>query len=384
MKRVILLGGGHVHLHVLQALAAQPLPGAEVMLLSPLATTLYSGMLPGVAAGHYAPQDAEITLAPLAEQARALFVEQSAAAIDAAARTVTLADGRRAEYDLLSVDVGSVQSRDTIAGAREHGLFLRPIEHFARLLPGLIALGGTRALDVVVIGGGAAGVEIAMALAHRLADPVARVVLVTGGSAPLADAPPSARAAVLRALRRLRVTVLQELCAAVESDHVRLANGARVACDAPIIATAGSAPPWLAGSGLALDDRGRIRTGPTLQSVSHPDVLAAGDVVQRDDVPHPHNGVHAVRAGPPLVASLRALIGGVPPPSWQPPQRTLNLVSCGQRRAIAIWGEHAAEGRWLWWWKHRIDRAYVARFAVRPERTDPTMSIVGTKGDQQG
>ena len=79
-------------------------------------------MLPGVAAGHYAPQDAEITLAPLAEQARALFVEQSAAAIDAAARTVTLADGRRAEYDLLSVDVGSVQSRDTIAGAREHGV----------------------------------------------------------------------------------------------------------------------------------------------------------------------------------------------------------------------------------------------------------------------
>lgn len=361
MKRVILLGGGHAHLHVLRALAAQPLPGAELMLVSPFPGLLYSGMVPGLVAGHYTPPQCLIPLAPLAVQARAFFVEQAATQIDAAARTVTLSDGRRAEYDLLSIDVGSTTPRDTIPGAREHGLFVRPIEHFVQLLPTLSELAATRPLDLVVIGGGAGGVELAMAFAHRFADPSARVVLVTGGEAPLQGYAPSVMAAAVTALRRMQITVLQESCVAVDAGQVHLANGARVACDAPVIAIGGRAPGWLADSGLALDEAGFIRTSATLQSLSHPEVLAAGDVAVRDDGPHPRSGVHAVRAGPPLVATLRALVGGVEAPGYRPPERTLNLISCGERRAIMAWGAWSAQGRWAWWWKDRIDRGFVAR-----------------------
>ena len=366
MKRLVLLGGGHAHVHVLQAMARQPFAGVRTLLVTPFVRQMYSGMVPGLVAGHYTQEECAIPLLPLIQAARVQMVEASATQIDAAAHGVTLSDGRVAEYDILSMDTGSVMSRDSIPGAHEHGLFVRPIEHFARLQESLVELAAKRALDIVVLGGGAAGVELAMALHWRLtqqgAEP-ARIALVTGGPAPLNGYPPAVMKRVATALRQRRITVLQEPCVGITAGHVGLANGARVACDAAIVAIGGQAPAWLQGSGLALDPQGFVLTGPTLQSVSHETVFAVGDVATRGDAPHPKSGVHAVRAGPPLAANLRSALAGAPLVPYVPPQRTLNLVSCGNRSAIASWGHWSAQGRWVWWAKDHIDRAFVRRYS---------------------
>lgn len=369
MKRVLMLGGGHAHVHVLQALAQQPLSGAELTLVTPFARQMYSGMVPGLVAGHYSAEQCAIPLPALAQAARARLVEGAAVALDATKREVVLAGGQTLDYDLLSLDTGAVMDRDRIPGAREHGLFVRPIEHFVRLLDPLLALAQQQVLDVVVVGGGAAGVELAMALQHRLAgqgDERARVALVTGGPPPLFGYPQTVIERGLRALARRRVTVFQDSCARIELGALHLGSGARLACDAPVIATGGDAPPYLAGSGLQLDERGFVLTGPTLQSLSNPEVLAAGDVATRQDAPHPRSGVYAVRAGPPLAANLRALVQGAPLVTHRPQARTLNLMACGERRAIASYGGWSAQGRWVWWWKDRIDRGFVARYTRAP------------------
>lgn len=367
MKRILLLGGGHAHVHVLKELARQPIAGAEVLLVAPFERAIYSGMVPGVVAGHYRAAQAAIPLAPLAAAAGVPLVEGRAVALDPARRVVHLADGRVAEYELLSLDVGATQAREAIPGAREHGLFLRPIEHFVRLLDGLVGLARQRVLDVVVVGAGAAGVELALALAHRLAGTDgerARVALVTGGPRPLAGYPPRAVEHAERALARSRITVFRQPCARIEAGSMLLASGARLACDAPVIATGVDPHPWLAASGLAVDARGFVATGPTLQSRSHPAVFAAGDCASRDDVAHPRSGVYAVRAGPPLARNLRLAAGGGALLPYQPRRRTLNLVSCGARRAILAWGPLVAEGRWAWWWKDRIDRGFIAQYTL--------------------
>ena len=370
MKRLLLLGGGHAHVHVLQAIAREPLPGAEVLLVTPYSRQMYSGMVPGLVAGHYSAAACAIPLQPLALAARLPLVESSAVSIDAAARKVTLADGRIAEYDVLSIDTGSVMDRSLIPGAREHGLFVRPIEHFVQLFEGLLDLAAQRVLDIVVLGGGAAGVELAMALQYRLGETGAtrgqeraRIALVTGGAAPLAGYPPHVMQRAARALRQRRITVLPEVCAAIERGHVLLGNGARLACDAPVLAIGSGAPAWLTGSGLTLDERGFIVTGPSLQSTSHAEVFAVGDVASRNDVLLPKSGVHAVRAGPPLAHNLRALLAGGTLVQHRPQNRTLNLLACGERRAIASWGGWSAEGAWVWRWKDHIDRAFVARYS---------------------
>ena len=368
MKRLVLLGGGHAHLHVLQALAREPLAGAQAVLITPHGHLSYSGMVPGVVAGHYAPDQARIPLAPLCAAAHVTLVQGQAVALDAAQRLVTLSDGRVAEYDVLSLDVGGAQDRDALPGAREHALFVRPIETLVSVLDRLREQASRRPLDVVVVGAGAAGFELALALAWGLAhltrpgEGSSRVALVTGGGEPLAGYPRVVVAHGLKALARHKVTLFREASVAVEAGALVLASGARLACDVPVIATGVGAPAWLLGSGLALDERGFVRTGPTLQSASHPEVFAAGDVAVRDDAPHPRSGVHAVRAGPPLALNLRRFIGAGQLQAYTPQPRTLNLLSCGERRAIMAWGDWVAEGRWAWWWKDRIDLAFIRRF----------------------
>lgn len=361
MKHLVLLGAGHAHAQVLLDLAREPIPSARVTLVSPFAQLVYSGMVPGVVAGHYEVADCTITVSPLAARAGATFLQQAAVQIDTTARSVTLADGSALHFDVLGIDTGSVMDRDSIPGAREHALFVRPIEHFMQLLQPLLELAARRTLSLVVVGAGAGGVELALALQHRLGER-ARLSLVTGGTAPLPNHPASVQARALRALKRLGVTVFEESCAAIEAGHVLLGGGARLACDAPLLAIGAGAPKWLAASGLALDDRGFIATGATLQSVSHPQVFAAGDVASRRDAPRPRSGVYAVRAGPPLALNLRRFVAGGELVKHEPQRHALNLLSCGERSAIASWGNWSTEGRWVWWWKDRIDRGFVGRF----------------------
>lgn len=366
-KRLVLLGGGHAHVQVLHALAREPMAGADVLLITPFARQMYSGMVPGLVAGHYTADQCAIPLTPLAAAAGVPLVEGMAVALDVAARVVHLADGRTAEYDVLSLDTGAIMDRDRIRGARDNALFVRPIEHFVRLLDGLVELARQRVVDVVVVGGGAAGVELALALQYRLAgadgaEERARVALVTGGPAPLQDYPPAVMRHAAAVLAARRVTVFRDTCAELQPGVLVLGSGARLACDAPVLATGAEPPPWLAGSGLQLDVRGFVCTGPTLQSCSHPEVFAAGDVASRVDAPHPRSGVYAVRAGPPLLQNLRRHVAGGVLQPHQPQRRTLNLISCGERRAIMAWGDWAAQGRWAWWWKDRIDRQFVARY----------------------
>jgi pyridine nucleotide-disulfide oxidoreductase family protein len=361
VKHLVLLGAGHAHVQVLLELAREPMPAARVTLVSPFAQLVYSGMVPGVVAGHYTAAEATIAIAPLAARAGAAFVQQAAVQLNATARTVTLADTSVLGFDALSIDTGAVMDRDSIPGAREHALFVRPIEHFMHLLQPLLELAARRTLSLVVVGAGAGGVELTLALQYRLGER-ARLSLVTGGTPPLPNHPAPVRARALRALKRLGVTVFEDSCAAIEAGHVLLGSGARLACDAPVLAIGASAPKWLAGSGLLLDEQGFITTGPTLQSASHPHVFAAGDVASRSDAPRPRSGVYAVRAGPPLALNLRRFVAGGALAPHLPQRHALNLLSCGERHAIASWGNWSAEGRWVWWWKDRIDRGFVRRF----------------------
>jgi len=359
LPRLLLLGGGHAHVQVLDALARQPLPGLQATLVTPYARQMYSGMVPGLLAGHYSADQCAIPLAPLAAAAGVQLQLARALTLDAGARQVTLDDGQRLGYELLSVDTGPEADLDSLPGARQHGLPVRPIEEMLRRLAERNA--GARTL--VVVGGGAAGVELAMALAHARHGR-AQVALVAG-AAPLAGLGAAVQRRAWRALRAQGVALYPRNAVALTADHLQLDDGTRLPCDAALLALGAAAPRWLAGSGLALDARGFIATGPTLQSTSHAEVFAAGDVATRSDAPHPKSGVYAVRAGPPLTANLRAWLQGQPLQTYTPQRRTLYLLSCGERRAIASWGGFSAEGAWVWRWKDRIDRAFVARY-TRP------------------
>jgi len=118
-------------------------------------------------------------------------------------------------------------------------------------------------------------------------------------------------------------------------------------------------------SGLALDAAGFVRIGATLQSASHANVLAAGDVIVRDDHPHPRSGVYAVRAGPVLADNLRRLVAGQALRPYRPQRHSLNLLALGNGRAIASYGGWSFQGLAMGWWKNHLDRAFIARYRAQ-------------------
>jgi selenide,water dikinase len=348
VKRVLLLGGGHAHAWVLLRLAGAPLADAEVTLVTPYPHHTYSGMLPGFVAGHYALDEIRIDVAGLAARAGVRLVTGRAASIDAARRSVRLEDGSVLGYDLASLNLGSLPATP-VPGSAEHALPAKPFEAFMERW----LAAKDRARRIAVVGAGAAGVEMAMAAAHRTN---AQLTLYSDR----AMFRPGLARRVARQLRRTGVELRAGTAvAAVEAGPVIVAGGAREAFDL-VIWTAGAAPlPCLAASGLATDERGFVLVDATLRSVSHPEVFAVGDSATLRDAPHPKSGVFAVRHAAVLEENLRGAQR-----RYAPQLRALALISCGARYAIADWGGVSWEGGWVWRWKDRIDRRWLERFRL--------------------
>jgi pyridine nucleotide-disulfide oxidoreductase family protein len=373
MKHLVLLGAGHAHVHVLQGLAnmASERPGnLRITLVAPQPEQLYSGMVPGFVAGHYTLNQCVIPLDALMARCGAQYVAGSGTSIDPNAQTVTVSDGQTIAYDLLSLNTGSVMDRDKIEtampGARAHALFVRPIDAFGKHWPLVAAKALLQPIHLAVVGAGAAGLELAMAAMHALQQPKcvpgSRVTLITGGAQPAQSYPANVQRRVIRALDRLRIAVVQDACVGMNEGEVILAGGQKLTCDIALLAIGAQAPAWLAQSGLARDDKGFIAVNHFQQSASHSQVFAVGDVASRVDAPHSRSGVYAVRSGPPLLNNLRSALAMRPLTAYAPPQRTLNLLSCGSRHAIAAWGPLSVEGAWVWRLKDRIDRQFVRRY----------------------
>jgi pyridine nucleotide-disulfide oxidoreductase family protein len=363
-RQLLLLGAGHAHVHVLSNMAQSPWAGAQVTLIAPYDRQLYSGMVPGFVAGHYALEDCVIPLEPLVRRSGIRWIQRSVRAMEATTQTVTLDDGSVLHYDWLSINTGPVQDRalieQSIPGAREHALFIRPIEAFGALWPQVVEMAESKPLRIAVVGAGAGGIELAMAVRKRL--PQAAVTLLCGNTPLGAGYSEGVQARIKAALVRRKITLLPDNAAGIRLGEVVLASGATLACDVPIIATGAQAPAWLLASGLVLDLQGFVAVDSCQRSTSHPQVFAAGDVSTRADRTLARSGVYAVRAGPVLAMNLTAAIASQPLTEHQPPDQTLNLLSCGDRYAIASWGKHSAEGRWVWWLKDWIDRRFLKRY----------------------
>jgi len=368
MKRLLLVGGGQAHAFVLRALAASPRRDVEVVLVTPSDRLVYSGMLPGWIAGHYTLPELAVPLAPLAEAARAVLVQRRIVGLDLERKVVRTDRDELIEFDLLSIASGPAVDFDAIPGSRDFALPIRPLDNFVEGWARIHAhaLTTEAPLRLTVIGAGAGGVEIALAMKYRLAvcrDRV-RVQLVTGTGSILPGHGMRARALVKDALLRQGVRLVEGAVRHLERDSAQLEDGGVLPSDATILVTGAAAEAWPGASGLATDERGFILVTPTLQSASHPFVFAAGDAATFVDAPRVKSGVYAVRAGPPLAANLIATLDGQPPAPFRPQRRALYLIATGPRHAVASWGQLAVAGNAVWQWKDRIDRAYVAKFRM--------------------
>lgn len=369
---LVLAGGGHAHVQVLRSLALGPVPGLRTTIVSRDIQTPYSGMLPGYIAGHYDWHALHIDLAPLAAAAGARLVPGDINALDLEARTVVIPDRPPRRFDVLSINTGATPSLDQIVDADRFGISVKPISQFIpkwhALLERLRGL-DQRRFRLAIVGSGAGGVELALAIRYRLAvvekiENVDMLVissadrLLLGHNGGVRD-----RMRKLLSDRGLDVHLSARVTAAREGALDTDVDGS-IAIDEVLWVTHAGPPKWPAAAGLEVTDGGFVLVNRALRSVSHPDVFAAGDVATVEHHPRPKAGVFAVRHGQALVENLRRAVAGRELKPFTPQAEFLSLISTGGKHAIASRGDFAAQGRWVWRWKDWIDRRFMTKFLL--------------------
>ncbi|QFU02852.1 Selenide, water dikinase [Halomonas sp. THAF5a] len=385
LRDIVLVGGGHTHVGVLKRFAMKPEPGVRITLICRDTHTPYSGMLPGYVAGHYGYDDVHIDLRRLAEYAGARFFADEAVGIDHDARRVLCRSRPPVPYDWLSINIGSTPRVGSVQGADAHAVPVKPIHRFNDRWQGLLARleahpGTTR---VAVVGGGAGGIELLLAMQHRLGrELVARgrdpaelhFALFTRGARILPTHNARVRAHFEATLGRRGVAVHTGTeVVAVEPGRLKAADGRWHPADEIVWVTNAGGADWLRDTRLALDDDGFIEVDDTLQSRSDPRIFAAGDIAHQVHHPREKAGVFAVRQGRPLAENLRAAVTGRPLSPYRPQRRWLALISTGGRHAVASRGGLFLAGDWAWRWKDWIDRRFMARFNDLPPMTEAAM-----------
>jgi NADH dehydrogenase len=313
MQTIVIVGGGAGGLELATRLgdSAGRAGHARVVLVDRWPAHFWKPLLHTLASGKRDTQGTEVDFAAQACEHGFEFVRGDVLGVDRAARSIALAplladDGaevlpaRTLGYDKLVLALGSVTNFFGVPGAAGHVLTLDDVPQAQafrqRFIDGCIhasahgAADGAAGLDIVIVGGGATGVELAAELSHsaralarykvHALDPVrdVRIRILERGSLllPHLHARLSRRAA--RHLRSLGIKVLTDCAVArVDAHAVVASDGASYPSSITLWAAGVEAPPLCAALGLAVNRLRQIAVGPTLQSVNDDDVYAIGD-----------------------------------------------------------------------------------------------------------
>lgn len=415
VKDVLLVGGGHSHVLLIRMWAMQPIAGVRLTLISEKVDTPYSGMLPGLIAGHYHPDDVHIDLARLCSWANVRFIEQRVTQIDLEARSIAFEDSEYgdAEYensnnaitgelselnhppnrppsrppgrppvhfDLLSLDTGStpelsVEGSDTFSVPVKpvHGFYQRWLALLKRIqqAPAKTASPAqSNAIAVGVVGSGAGGFELIMAMQFALNNVGANTIChwFVRGIRVLKGRPEKVSDMAITAALDAGVVVHKEFDVVNVDEHaVHSRDGRTVALDETVWCAAARAPDWPAEAGFDVDRRGFILTNRYLQSISHNFVFATGDIGTQRDTPSNKAGVFAVRQAPVLFQNIRRSLLKTKLKPYQPQTDFLSLMATGQKSAIGNRGGISVQGGYVWKLKDHIDQKFMNQFRRLPE-----------------
>lgn len=361
LRDIVLLGGGHANVQVLKRFGMRSEPGVRLTIVAREPHSPYTGMLPGYVAGAYEWDDIHIDLAKLARFANARFIASEASGIDTQERRILFADRPPLRYDVLSINTGGVP------GERFASDFVTPVKPIGRFLPvweQLTAADGPPA-RLGIVGAGPGGVELALAISHRY--PGTRCTLLDSGDEILGGFAAKARRRLQHALRERGVSVVTGARVTEALEGQLIAGDTSISVDHALWTTGVEAPGWFAESGLDTDAAGFVAVNRYLQSRSHEEIFAVGDVSHSAHQPRPKSGVYAVRQGPVLAENLRRFVTGRRLRRFRAQRHAMAIVGLGIGDAVASRGRFHASGAWVWYAKRWIDRRFMRKFSKLPE-----------------
>jgi len=371
VRRVVLLGAGHAHLFTIKRTAEFTSRGFELVLVAP-DIFWYSGLATGVLAGIYPPTLDQIDVGALVIKGGGHFICARATAIDVAAQTISLDTGSSVSYDLLSCNLGSEVPLDSIPGASSHGYAVKPVRNLWKLRQALEARMGSAAshqpLQIVIMGGGATGCEIAANVQHLVAvhGGQAHITILARGDSLLEQMSRGAAKKMTRILERRGIKLaLHSPVVHVESQTVTTGDCKQVPYDFLIHAIGLVTPAILRATGLPTSADGALLVDPFLRSVADPRIFGGGDCIALEDRKLAKVGVYAIRESPILYHNLLASLQGRRLRRFRPQRRFLLILNLGDGTGLLTWGAFSWQSRLAYRLKDRIDRAFLRAYQMR-------------------
>ena len=379
-RDLVLIGAGHTNMHIVRMFRMKPIPGVKLTLISPGGVASYSGMLPGTLAGQYEPDHMMIDLFRFTAGTNIRLIAEPAIALDPDKRRVLFNDRPEIRYDILSIGVGSVPANQDIWFNNDDVLSIKPMPtflgRFESRLQAIQECKGNKPVRIAVVGGGAAGTEVAMCLDARFKKAGADI------SVALFDAGQN----ILKGYLEETVMLAKRECAqrgiAVHSNRraighadgqLQFTDQTTVPADLVVWAAAAAAPPHLENFKLPRTDNGFLAVRPTLQTTAEYPIFVVGDTATIESNPIRKAGVYAVRQGPVLFDNIKHMLDGHELEDFKPQDDFLSLIATGDGRALGQYKGRSFLNKMGWKWKDYIDRKFMRMYQdYTPPRMSPT------------
>jgi len=369
-KRLVFVGGGHVHVFSLKNADRFVREGAEVILVGPHRYHYYSGMGPGMVSRIYRPEQVRFDVQHMVESRGGKFVKGKVVFIEGMKKTLTLQSGEEISYDLASFNIGSYVPMDRIPGAEETAIPVKPIENLEAAREALRRAFKKGVPRILVIGAGPAGVELAGNL-WRFAqneNAKAKIILANSKDRVLHGFPAKASRLAEQSLAERGIDVLSNVrVATMEKGLAHPKDGEAIPFDEAIL-TIGILPQRVfIDSGLETSEDGGLLVNDSLQSPSFPDIFGAGDCIAIKGKPLDRVGVYAVREAPILFHNLLARLTGKPLKAFNPQKEYLLVFNLGDGSGLFVRGSWVWKGRLAFALKNYLDTSFMKRFQVSGE-----------------
>jgi NADH dehydrogenase FAD-containing subunit len=369
-KHLVLIGAGHAHLTCLKSLGDFIARGHRVTVIGPATHHYYSGMGPGMLGETYRPQEIRFNSQRLAEAGGARFVKAMVTQVRPGERTLVLSTGAEVAYDAVSFNIGSGVPREKVPIHDDTGVFtVKPIEQLLFARKAILARLGSKKLEIVIVGGGPAGVEITGNLWRLVTRHQGAVNLtLVAGTRLLADLPDKVRQRALASLQRRGIRVLEGAhLQDIQTRKARLTDGQEQPFDSLFLALGVKPPGLFADSGLPTGPDGGLLVNEFLQCAAYPEIFGGGDCIYFQPQPLDKVGVYAVRQNPVLLDNLLATLDGRSLRPFQPGGAYLLIFNLGDGRGIFRKKNLVFDGRLAFWLKDFIDRRFMRTFQISGE-----------------
>jgi NADH dehydrogenase FAD-containing subunit len=369
-RRLVFVGGGHVHLLSLKDVDHFIRAGTEVTLIGPERFHYYSGMGPGMISRIYKPDQVRFDIQSMVESRGGTFTKGKVVSIDPGNRTLLLQGGEKISYDLVSFNIGSYVPLDRIPGAEEEAIPVKPIENLESAREAILKKSRDGIPQVLLIGAGPAGVELAGNIWRlvRSNNAEAEIILASSRDRVLPGFPEKASRLAQQSLSQRGIQILPNFrVASMGRGLARSQSGVEVPYDVAIL-TIGIIPQRIfVNSGMETSQDGALLVNDCLQSMSYPEIFGGGDCIAIKRKSLDRVGVYAVREAPILFRNLLAMIKGERLKAFRPQRRYLLIFNLGDGTGILVWRSWIWKGRLAFTFKNYLDTSFMSKFQLSGE-----------------